>query len=876
MKTWSNLVEHIEEKYPFLENLQLCNNEKWVLSGLQPLIKVSFALTAGTIFESDKKRLVILFPNKYDVGFWVSLFCVLESMRRDYHRISKENLNFKKGEIIEYRNCILRYEGEVVIDGDLKVCVSCSDLKEYFPASWAGIVPRFQRCETNRPLSPYKKLGRIIKKDKKDYTEDRQDNLDKLLNIRTYGNKTIYQSGIILNSPKGKTINKLNHSYINKTLISEMILWYEINSEGDFLNPKGQLRGNPVLVTSGDLYSTRNYIENNSLKTNGIIIDGSNLNPITDNLQMLDDILSNESPVVAFANTNDGENINYLKERNFLIWQWNRNYIDAIISNEEIQKHTVFHDVLCSLNNYNQRIVKIKKCKCSTLQNIEKITYKLNKTIEEHDVRAERFFSKLIKIFLELSRLIYIPSKTDLEIYNSEIKDIEEDLELHSTFISENILQAFNQYLDDLRIKINDLSEKINTKAELLNAVLGKESDKSILVICANEKALSNITEKLNDIQNSYLKFISYSQYLDDEKANFETVIIPGWFGKHRMQKIFNDWNIKNILLLLYDFEKKWYEIWRQYWEKINSHNMRGEDFSSMFSISSDELSFLNSDVESKDSKAGKRSREYDPELVLKRNRYSGYIYSDSADTQYSQESVEAIPVSFSGGGFAFFKKSHLISDASSFFIQPVQKKPEIRNKLVSELKPGNHIIMRESNKDIIREIADEILKNSGLENVRDEALVWKKDLIECYRKTSNNFEKLLEQLRKKGCERHEVTIRNWLTSDHIIAPESLDDIISIARVCGDANLENNIGNAEKAIKTVRGAHHQAGSYLSGKLLIILPNVLDYGHSSNKGEEIISLELDEYGTVNILRIEEVGEKMLTVNVGSLNRVFYEE
>ena len=80
-----------------------------------------------------------------------------------------------------------------------------------------------------------------------------------------------------------------------------MMLWYQINSEGKYLHSRGQLKGIPVLVISGDLHSTLEYLKNYSSTTNGIIMDMPNLKQITDYLQVFDTILSGDIPIIIFA-----------------------------------------------------------------------------------------------------------------------------------------------------------------------------------------------------------------------------------------------------------------------------------------------------------------------------------------------------------------------------------------------------------------------------------------------------------------------------------------------------------------------------------------------------------------------------------------------
>jgi len=186
--------------------------------------------------------------------------------------------------------------------------------------------------------------------------------------------------------------------------------------------------------------------------------------------------------------------------------------------------------------------------------------------------------------------------------------------------------------------------------------------------------------------------------------------------------------------------------------------------------------------------------------------------------------------------------------------------------------------LFRDSDRDIIREIADRGLEKEGMIAVRKIAGLWKETLREGYRKFSNDIGRLYDMLRRAGCNRNLFTVKNWLSDDDIIGPRDESDISAIARAFGNPLLKDNILKVQEAISTVRSAHRQASEFLKKKLLDALPEII-------KGEQYqvdfvsknsVVMDLEEFGKVYILRVEEIESDFREVETKWVNRLLVAE
>ena len=196
--------------------------------------------------------------------------------------------------------------------------------------------------------------------------------------------------------------------------------------------------------------------------------------------------------------------------------------------------------------------------------------------------------------------------------------------------------------------------------------------------------------------------------------------------------------------------------------------------------------------------------------------------------------------------------------------------KDNIEIKNPEDLETGDYIALRESNRDIIKDIADNILEKNSLSNLRELSQRWKEPLVQM--NDDLGIDAVHTKLKSAGLIMTKQTIQGWINGQRII-PRDLSSIEKIANVTNDIFLKENAMVVYEAGKTVTEAHRKAGVYLTKKLKYSLPSYINTsGEMSPEDlQEPFNLELDDVGNVLILKVIEIGEKIQldTININRL-------
>ena len=199
----------------------------------------------------------------------------------------------------------------------------------------------------------------------------------------------------------------------------------------------------------------------------------------------------------------------------------------------------------------------------------------------------------------------------------------------------------------------------------------------------------------------------------------------------------------------------------------------------------------------------------------------------------------------------------------------------KIDTVLPEQLKMGDFVVVRETAKDLIREMADVILARSGKAGLREMAGKWKEAL-----KIETLFysdDEIYQHLQNAGCTKGYQAVRGWIHDDDVIAPQSRQDLEHIASATGSGVLKELLDQIYDAAQTVRSAHIQAGRVLSMHLRSRIVEALK-GHVDIDPFNIwepIEMQVEGIGTVRILKIIDIGAPV-TVDIADTNRLIDEE
>lgn len=871
---WYELHKHFDQSFDFFTQIDVKNSSIQQGVPIHPLIKLSTGLVLKTMSKRTENRLVILLPNRLDLARWIVTFCALEVIRNDYKVNFSGKLKFTKGQKLLVDNCVVEFDGEE-FSHDVNrwvMRVRCS--KNSFYSIPLDRKLKFQPVNTKRPLSSLEKVKAAYYS-----SETLDDRIDSILGIKSQGNRAIFQDNIILVSKIGETTYFIQENVINNSRIMDLFQWGKLDVYGN-VTPmaSGQIEAKPSSLIVSDLFGVAEYVASNPENTKGFIIDGV-ASCVKDLQRLDDDILRLEIPTIVIADLFETELLHYLEERNFKIWQWNKNNISKSKSIVSASKKSPFASLNRSLSNYTNQQIICETCEHWQLTELVERSLELSKAIDSEDDQLQNLYGQLVKLVNEFSRLIWLPDQTWTNYCYHRIQELRQGFDRQKLWMREEVAEAIDIYLKTLENLTSNPFPGEKHKPDRLHPCLLQLSNSDLVAIVVSnvmdaEAASQYWRDRIPGQRFNQLRFLSVSDLLKKgETLALTQVIICGWLNHSRVYPLLHTHLVPKITMLLYPFEAKWFRYARGKWRKQNSRNIKAKDFSDILKFPENKLGFVNFTPEVSDPSPSK-AEDFDFDIIdfelkVKRYRYASYAASGSGS---EGETVKAKTVVFSQNRFAFITETHhllVISD----FIHGKASKRSIPRRDLNQLQVGDYVLFRESDKDIIREIADKALAEKNLRHLRNIASLWKVALQKQYEAYGRNPDELVLLLWEAGCEREPATIKNWLFDEGQIGPADKEDIERIARATGDELLLERQHEVEEAIRTVRGAHLQAAGYITRRLLANLVEILDNELDSYTDiRPSMVLDLDDFGEIRILRVEEIIDEWKDYDISLVNRL----
>jgi len=868
---WQQLKQYLDQSYDFFGQIRVSSSFDQESVAMHPVLRLSASLALKTMYATDKNRLVILLPNRLHCARWLATLCTFQIMKKDYQGGS-DVTRFLLGQRLLVNRCIVEFLEEEFSPEYNRwyMWVRCGDGARYripFDRALA-----FQPVSTGRPLSSLEAVGKAVN------SVERLDSpIDGILGIQTMGNKALFKANVILVSRIGETERFIRENQINRSSIIDLFLWGKLDVEGNvsIVGPQ-QIQGNPCCIVSADPFSVWNYVHDNPKKSKVIILDGSG--SYINSLQVLDDILDERIPVIAVCDLLDTEHLQHLVDRGFKIWQWNRKNILQSGAISETRKVSSFSSLNNSISNYCNQKINAALCNNPQLNTVVEAAIKLGKLIS-HDEQLNISHGRLIQLVNNFSRLIRIPEQSWSEHVQQKLRLLRQQFNSHQQWLSDEAVQ----YVDAIFAGLVDLAQrpfandnhKVNILFDLINET--SESDMTgVLVARTEETELSRQywETRLPGEKIRNIRFVTLPDLVSPDRSFVpDQVITCGWLGGEKMFQLLHSNIAPCITMLVYPFEAKWFRAAQQAWTKQNSFNIHAKDFADMLGLTEKDLEVI--EYKAEEAVEAVEKDEFDIfefELKIRTYRYRSYVFSGDTREEVSRAKLAV----FSGNRFAFLTESHRLPVVTEVMKEKGSEEEFLR-KDVTQLQAGDYVLFQESNRDIIREIADKGLVKAGQPHLRQVAGLWREALRDTYRKIPGGLGGLVELLRYAGCRRHPATIKNWLFDEDQIGPGIITDLQRIAKATGNRSLTERLDEVRDAILRVRGAHHEASIYIRNKLLASLPDIIvDERSLPDFASGSMVLNLDEFGQVAILRIEEIGDDWEEIPASSVNRLLSEE
>lgn len=859
---WTSYVKSQLDESNFLSNLKitLSNNASESLS-VPPIVRLSINLI-NRLIDANERHVVVVFPEKTQTLLLLAIFKVISDIMSGQAEMTYDPSSFKQGQKLKCENCVVEFERVDEWEGKTLIYIRTADTKQAtncFIGMPMDIAPFFQLTDTKRPLSNdkvFSKMKAELRTQKAAMSASHK-LMSILIDYKTHINNTIFYVG-----PTGKAQEQLSELKIDNIGIKDSLLIGHADMEGniDILN-KGQLSGNPEIVLASDLYVVNEAIKRDT-DVKLLMVDVSNLNILESQLDVLDELCKKIFPIICLTDTVNSFNLDALEQRNFAIWRWD----DESISRDLYETSNTINN---KVRNCIEQNIEYLKCDSNELTAALSILYTHRAMIADSTPNMLEIYESLFSIAFTALRSITVlreheQSKIDESLALNKVK-----LQKEKRFVSpeifgdfEKAIKSFDSFFNRKYIfpKIEALQEKLRFKQyKTACIVISDRADKEYYLRFWNDYCV------LKGIL-SHIVVMRQTEYYNYESVNCEVTIVCGWFNNSSMKRILYSYKTQKYLVLLYDYEERWKSPHIKIWNKILHKGSNKRIIENVLSLK--HTDFLEYST-NKSTQVAQQDELDEIELVLRENRFRKYV--SNGGSKAIGEVTEALPINYVGGNFAFYKTSHKLVSVTDIVLE---NKGDFKMLLPTELKMGDFIVVREAQHDLIRELADSLLRNSGKEDARNLARKWLDALN--MESVFSNLEEIYQKLRHAGCTKNQVTIRQWMKNEDIIAPHDKDDLVYIAKATEDAVLLEKMDAVYEAGKEVKRAHIQAGKTLSVLLKRQIAKRLQElgGIDPYNIWEPITLQLDEIGTVKVLKVIDIGSVMM-VDSSTINRLLDE-
>ncbi len=857
---WSEYMSLLLSSGKSFDNLSISLDEGRTITDIPPIIKISIAMLDKMI-ENQGHLNVFVLPEKVQSIFIFTLMKLFHNISSGKIKSNYDPTGFTVGDKLKVGNAVVEYLGVHERDGKYYLGIKLADVDNHMAP--LSDCPVFQRVTTKRRLSKSKKYvaerNAALSAMNGDFTGSER--MAYVVDMKTHMDSSIFTMTSVVGVRE-----QLGKCRIDGKKVTDVFYIGKVDYEGTISNVSpGQMSGIPAIVFASDLDAiVAASEEKNPIQS--IIIDGSNADALIDQLDALDKLIQMNIPIVCITDVADSFELSPLLARGFNIWRWDKDSITE----------QLYDVVPLSLDK------KIKNCATQTVTYLKADGGDISeamKLLAIHRRETEEQSSQMMKLFERLNNLTFAALRTtmpfddtDIDRANKALDNCQEILHSEWNYISDKSTNDYQEIIDCLR-HVYSYRYEIKKEEMIQEYLTAHKTENVFLIIPENGSKIRTQnywnTWCLRHSVKGHIKVLFPSEYYAWPCGEDDSTIVCGWLKRAIMRKLIYGFNTSKYVVLLYDYENKWKNHDANLWKKVLDNS--GNKSIIEKSFATDEISFATVRYDEKARQSGKTETPDELgeiELILRENKYRQYVNGGSHD---GNDIVSAIPVSFVGGFLTFYRTGHKVVSATKIIMADADK---IEPKMPTELKTGDFIVVREADKDIVREIADVVLKNSGKGHLRELASKWREALeIELL---FYSVDDLCKKVKAAGCDKGIPTIKNWIEDEDVIAPRSREDLQILAEITENPTLLELLDSVFEAAQEVRNAHVLAGRKLSEQLKITLAQELKKFEDIDPFNfwEPINMEIGGIGNVKVLKIIDIGAE-IQVDSADTNRLIEE-
>ncbi|NCC73253.1 MAG: hypothetical protein EOM06_07615 [Sphingobacteriia bacterium] len=843
------------------EKIRLQVNSESVAFGIPPVVQVSIKIINRILKEGEKYILMSLPDTEYLPAFIILWKLISDLLSSDLVRLY-DPTKFEKGQRLKLGNAVVAFESLENIDGVERICIQLAGgVFEHIPISAA---PFFQLTDTRKCLSSSKVYYR--EKQNFEYIFNPNDQLQEIVRriseLRTH-NRNYY----LVITQKNLYSRLIDQLYFESHEFKDIILAGYSNQDGEInIRETGNFTGLPSIVFASDFYEAVETAKiNPGLKM--IFVDPSRFKQMSDQIDKFDEIREMGIESVVFVNSQMllSDNSEPILNREPALWEWDAgNVSDKILE----RSFTLIDNKLSNLKSFNTVWQLINDEKLSNC--VEQLNLLKSEILESGYETLISYHEALLFSALDLLNQMYLFSDTDIKLRSGRIDIANDSMSSQRRFMDKELLNQLDGIAKHIKSQLRK-SDSYFLKYNYLKEFLNKGEFDRCCVILPKRVDVEKTRMFWDRQENIYLRstnveFLSITEFLNNTNSLYDVTLIGGWVGREKMKEILHSNLCQKYIVYLLPIENKWMNASINYWKKMKS-KYQLNTINTRFNLGSrnppeETIPVTDSLILSDD---------FDQlDIYLNDRKYSKYSAKQNAN-ESSDALTLAIPVSFAGDYFTFMTETHSVIVVTEIVFG---SSTSIEQMTSAKLEVGDFIAVRDSEQDIIKELADKILFQSNKSGLRKLSSIWKDALV--FETALIGFDSVFEKLKLSGCKKEKSTVRSWVYGTDRIMPSSKDDLGYIAKITGDDTLMQLLENVYDAGIEVRRAHSKAGRYLSDQLIRCLANSMTASKQYdpyNINDEI-DMNIESVGQVKILKIIDIGSKIVVRN-SETNRLLRE-
>lgn len=862
MLSWDEYIEELLSNPTVLDNMSLQYGDNTI--AVSPIVKASIQMLESMI-ETEGRHNVFVFPEIKELLYEFILSKIVFNVAAGKINIAYDPHTFMSGQKLKYKNCVVEFDRYVErdFDGKERIYIRFSDGGTYgLPPE---IAPIFQIADSDTKRFSKSKAFYDVYSAKRALEEAKAlpENRNIIEALTDY--KTHLDGSILLITNIKNAKEYFDQSFINGTPLKDVLLIGKVQTDGsiDSCYP-GQLSGNPAIVLASDLYSVIKAIEQGA-KVQSIIINSSQNTVIDNQLDTLDDLSREEFPILCLTDTSNSFELDVLLDRGYNVWRWDANSLVETIHASD-QKTTGKR-----IRNCAKQALAYERVNCAEITEALHLIYSHKAEIENQGTDVIATYNKLFNLLFTSLRIAVPFEREEICQVQIILDDCKAALEHEKRFMSQELYRDLVKAITDFE-KVFIISFD-NPKVSKIAEIISSKKYSSVCIVISDRLDKVRCEEYWRNFavrkhSPTIVKVLYPQEYASSDTVRYDATIIVGWLNNKNMRNVIYCYGTQEYIVLTYECEEKWRKAHTRTWSRSLSNSSNNRIVKNSFSRKArSEIS----DHRFAETTAVMREETFDEltdiENLIQANRCRQYGISAGGQGQI----VDAYPVSFVGGHLSFYRGGHQVITVTDII---TDESDSISLKTPDQLVVGDFVVVREADRDIIKDIADRILENSGKSNLRSIALRWKEALkVETMFSTT---EDIFETLKLHGCTKGYPTVRNWIENEDQFSLKDKNDLICIAKAFNDQILLETADDVYTAGLEVKGVHVQAGQYLSKLLKKQIVEAL----SSYEDIDVyniwdpIELQLEDIGKVIILKIIDIN-RPIQIDSGNTNRLLSE-